>query len=178
MKRQGSPYFMLHHISVEAHRRRSRLRLISCFPSWKQRHIWSSPGHRLHSLSEGTSSSATRCAKLAQLSQTHLVADLGQALRQASSCADAPGQQISVKAGVQTHGLVQAVNDLVSFWSVNNDQPPILLLLLHFVLSRCEEHILSVCLSVSVRLSVRLSVCLSVCLSVSVSVIVSVLSCT
>ena len=59
------------------------------------------------------------------LSQTHLVADHGQA----PNCADTPGQQISVKVNVLTHEFVQAVSDSVSFRSVNKDQPPSLLLL-------------------------------------------------
>ena len=41
-------------------RRSSRLRLISCSPSWKQRRFWSSHGQPLNSLSEDASSSAMR----------------------------------------------------------------------------------------------------------------------
>ena len=46
-------------------RRNSRSRLSSCFPPWKQRHLWSSPALTLLSLSEDTSSSAMRWARLA-----------------------------------------------------------------------------------------------------------------
>ena len=61
-------------------------------------------------------------------SQTYLVADLAQA--PSPRCADAPGQQISVVANVLAeHEFVQAVGDWLSFWSVDEDQPPILLLL-------------------------------------------------
>ena len=115
-------------------------------PFVKQRHFWSSPGHRLHSLSEDTSfSNALSQARQAQfwscldLSQTYLVADLGQA--PTPRCADAPGQQISVIANVLAeHEFVQAVSDSFSFLSVNKDQPPIQLLL-HFVLSRSYAHV-------------------------------------
>ena len=61
-------------------------------------------------------------------SQTYLVADLAQAT--SPRCAEAPGQQISVVANVLAeHEFVQAVGDWLSFWSVDEDQPPILLLL-------------------------------------------------
>ena len=65
------------------------------------------------------------------LSQTDLEAHLRQAR------ADAPGHQIPVETNVLTDELVQAICDSVGFRSVDEDQPPILLLL-HLVRSWCH----------------------------------------